>query len=293
MIKAPKNLLLPVIFLLCFQINSFAQGTQMNIDPDADFKLAKELYQKDQYSLAFPLFKVIAQGVSPYSKLPISTQLEARYYTIVCGLKLNETSAENAAIEFIDLEHHTPRIEMLSFQLGEYYYRRQNFIDAMAYFEKAGINNLSNREIAEMKFHQAYGYFTMQQFEKAKPLFNSIRQMASDPNNLDANYYFGFISFYEKDYKLALESFRKVENHETYQKIVPYYITEILYFNGDKDKAIKYGEEKLAKGNQYYDLQLKQLIGHAYFEKKKLCQSIALLRRICCQSREGAPRRFI
>ncbi len=275
--KALKNLLLTYALVLGLQINPFAQGTQMNIDPDADFKLAKELYQKDQYSLAFPLFKVIAQAVLPYSKLPISTQLEARYYSIVCGLKLNETSAESAAIEFIDLEHNTPRIEMLSFQLGEYYYRKQNFIDAMAYYEKAGINNLSNREIADMKFHQAYGYFTMQQFEKAKPLFNSIRQMAADPNNLDANYYFGFISFYEKDYKLALESFRKVENHETYQKIVPYYITEILYFNGDKDKAIQYGEEKLAKGNQYYDLQLKQLIGHAYFEKRNYTKALPYL----------------
>ena len=29
----------------------------------------------------------------------------------------------------------------------------------MAYYEKAGIDNLSNREIAEMKFHQAYGIF--------------------------------------------------------------------------------------------------------------------------------------
>ena len=275
--KALRNLLLTYALVLGLQFNPFAQGTQMNIDPDADFKLAKELYQKDQYSLAFPLFKAIAQGVSPYSKLPISTQLEARYYSIVCGLKLNETSAESAAVEFIDLEHNTPRIEMLSFQLGEYFYRKQNFIDAMAYYEKAGINNLSNSEIAEMKFHQAYGYFTMQQFEKAKPLFNSIRQMAADPNNLDANYYFGFISFYEKDYKLALESFRKVENHETYQKIVPYYITEILYFNGEKDKAIQYGEEKLAKGNQYYDLQLKQLIGHAYFEKRNFTKALPYL----------------
>ncbi len=277
MIKELKNLLLIAALVFGMQVNSFAQGTQMNIDPDADFKLAKELYQKDQYSLAFPLFKVIAQGVSPYSKLPISTQLEARYYTIVCGLKLNETSAESAAIEFIDLEHNTPRIEMLSFQLGEYYYRKQNFIDAMAYYDKAGINNLSNREIAEMKFHQAYGYFTMQQFDKAKPLFNSIRQMPADPNYLDANYYFGFISFYEKDYKLALESFKKVENHETYQKIVPYYITELLYFNGEKDKAIQYGEEKLAKGNQYYDLQLKQLIGHAYFEKRNYAKALPYL----------------
>ena len=140
--KALKNLLLTYALVLGLQINPFAQGTQMNIDPDADFKLAKELYQKDQYSLAFPLFKVIAQAVSPYSKLPISTQLEARYYSIVCGLKLNETSAESAAIEFIDLEHNTPRIEMLSFQLGEYYYRKQNFVDACFFVVGHSINKV-------------------------------------------------------------------------------------------------------------------------------------------------------
>ncbi|MEJ7680584.1 MAG: hypothetical protein WKG06_22570 [Segetibacter sp.] len=138
----------------------------------------------------------------------------------------------------------------------------------LTYYEKAGIDNLSNRDIAEMKFHQAYGYFTMQQFEQAKPLFNSIRQIPSDPNYLDANYYFGFISFYEKNYKLAMESFRKVENEPNYQKVVPYYIAEILYFEGDKDKAIEYGEAKLNSGGQYYNRELQQLIGHAYFEKR-------------------------
>jgi TolA-binding protein len=275
-IALKKGLYISALVLVA-HLQPFAQATQSNIDPDADFKLAKELYQKDQYSLAFPLFKDISQAVAPYSKLPISTQLEAKYYTIVCGLKLNESSAETAAIEFIDLEHNTPRIQMLSYQLGEYYYRKQNFTEAMAFYEKAGIDNLSNREIAEMKFHQAYGYFTMQRFEEAKPLFNSIRQMTSDPNYLDANYYFGFISFYEKNYSLALESFKKVENQPTYQKIVPYYIAEILYFNGDKDKAIAYGEDKLKQGGQYYDLQLKQLVGHAYFEKKNYGKAMPYL----------------
>ena len=277
MTNAFKKGLFTSAFLLVLHFLPFAQATQANIDPDAEFKLAKELYQKEQYSLAFPLFKNIAQVVSPYSKLPISTQLEAKYYTIVCGLKLNESSAETSAIEFIDLEHNTPRIQMLSYHLGEYYYRKQNFIDAMAYYEKAGIDNLSNREIAAMKFHQAYGYFTMQKFDMAKPLFNSIRQMPDDPNYLDANYYFGFISFYEKNYNLALESFKKVETHETYKKIVPYYIAEILYFNGDKDKAIEYGEDKLKRGDQYYDLQLKQLVGHAYFEKKSYAKALPYL----------------
>lgn len=276
MIAILKRCLGAAALVLAIQSHPFAQATLANMDPDADFKLAKELYQKEQFSLAYPLFKNIADGNYPNSKLPVSTQLEAKYYTIVAGLKMGESTAEAAARTFIDEEHNEPRIQMLSYQLGEYYYRKQKFEDALTYYEKAGIDNLSNREIADMKFHQGYAYFTMKQFEQAKPLFNSIRQIPSDPNYLDANYYFGFISFYDKNYKLAMESFRKVESEPNYQKVVPYYIAEILYFEGDKDKAIEYGEAKLNSGGQYYNLELQQLVGHAYFEKriiKKHCHT--------------------
>ncbi|HEX8279101.1 MAG TPA: tetratricopeptide repeat protein, partial [Segetibacter sp.] len=277
MIAILKRSLCAAALVLAIQGQPFAQATQAITDPDADFKLAKELYLKEQYSLAYPLFKNISQVNSPNSKLPISTQLEAKYYTIVSGLKINETTAEAAAREFVELEHNAPRIQMMSYQLGEYYYRQQKFEDALTFYEKAGIDNLSNREIADLKFHQAYSYFTLQQFDKAKPLFNAIRQIPADPNYLDANYYFGFISFYEKNYQVAMESFKKVENEPTYQKIVPYYIAEILYFSGDKDKAIAYSEEKLKAGGQHYDLQLRQLIGHSYFEKKNYSKALPYL----------------
>ena len=255
----------------------FAQASKANNDPDADFKFAKELYQKEQYSLAYPLFQKVLYENQAHSNLPLTAKLEARYYTIVSGLKLNETASLAAANDFIKTEYNTPRNQMLSFHLGEYHYRKQEFTEAVAYYEKSETANLSNREIAEMRFHQAYSYFTLKDFAQAKPLFNSIRQIPTDANYLDANYYYGFISFYDKDYRQALESFRKVENEATYQKIVPYYITEILYFSGQKDQAIKYGEEKLKQGGQYYDIQLRQLVGHAYFEKKDYSKALPYL----------------
>ncbi len=258
-------------------LSSFGQATMANIDPDGDFKLAKELFQKEQFSLAYPLFKSISLDGRRYSNLPMFTKIEASYYSLVCGLKLNDETAVTASREFIDLEHNTPRMQMLSFQLGEYYYRKQNFIQANEYYEKTDIANLSNRDIADMRFHQAYGYFTMQQFDQAKPLFNSIRQIPEDPNYLDANYYYGFISFYDKNYSEASASFKKVEQEPTYQKIVPYYLTEIAYFSGDKDEAIRYGEEKLQSGDQYYDIQMRQLIGHAYFEKRNYQKALPYL----------------
>ena len=271
-----KSCCIAVLFIT-FHQTVFAQVSMSNIDPDAEFKMAKEFYLKEQFNLAYLKFKKISDNPSALSKLPISTQLEAAYYTIVTGLKMNEPGAETAAKEFIATEYNAARTQMLSYQLGEYYFRKQDYAGALSNYEKCGIDNLTNREIAEMKFHQAYAFFTDNQFKKAKPLFNSIRQITSDPNYLDASYYYGFISFYEKDYKSALDAFRKVESQSTYQKIVPYYIAEILYFNGDKNKAIEYGEAKLKTGGQYYDAQLRQLVGHAYFENKNYKKALPYL----------------
>ncbi len=88
------------------------------------------------------------------------------------------------------------------------------------------ISNLSNDEIADLKFHLRYSYFTVQRFEQAKPLLNTIRQMPKDPNYLDANYYYGFISFYDHNYSDALEAFTVVEDHDNYKKSC-----SLLYFN--------------------------------------------------------------
>lgn len=266
-----------VYALILFASLANAQSTKNINDPDLAFKTAKEYWQKEQYSLAFPIFKSLSSQINATSNLPIHIAVESKYYTIVCGLLLNDASVENLAKDFIELEANAHTVGKMSYHLAEYYYRKKNFTEANNYFSKANIDNLSNREIAEMKFHQAYGYFTMQNFDKAKPLFNAIRQLQNDPNYIDANYYYGFIMFYEKKYKEALNAFQIVETSSDYQNIVPFYITEIYYFGGERDKAIEYARAALAKGNQYYDLQLKQLVGHSLFEKRKYAEALPYL----------------
>ena len=64
---------------------------------------------------------------------------------------------------------------MMNFHLGEYYFRQQQFQKAADHYEQANIANLSNKEIAEMKFHQGYSYFTLQQICRGKPC--SIRSV--------------------------------------------------------------------------------------------------------------------
>ena len=260
----------------CISIN--AQQTRFYSDPEEKFKEAKEYYQKEQYSLAYPLLKELQQSIHETDKANHVTMVqEINYYTIACALKQNEGRAEEMAKNYIDFEKNNARVQQLNFHLGEYYYRQQKFADAAQRYEQANISNLSNREIADMKFHQGYAYFTLQRFNEAKPLFNSIRQIKDDPNYIDANYYYGFLAFRDKNYNEALASFKIVENEKNYETIVPYYIAQIYYIQGKKEDAIAYAGQKLKKGGGYYEVEMNQLLGHAHFERGEFDNALPYL----------------
>jgi tetratricopeptide (TPR) repeat protein len=278
-----------LLITIIFSSTLFAQQTRFYSDPEEKFKEAREYFQKEQYSLAYPLFKELKQDLRETDRAnnPVTYQ-EVNYYATVCALKQNEGRAEETAKQFIEVEKNNPRVEMMSYHLGEFYFRNNQFPAAVDQYEQTSISNLSNREVADMKYHQGYAYFTMQRFEQAKPLFNTIRQEKDDPNYIDANYYYGFLAFRDKQYNEALDAFKIVENEKNYNTVVPYYIAQIYYIQGKKDESITYIQNKLQSGSssQYYDLELKQLIGHAYFEKKDYAKALPYLEDYVSRSKK-------
>ena len=68
-----------------------------------------------------------------------------------------------------------------------------------------------------------------------------------------------------------------VENNPKYDHIVPYYIANIYLVQNQKEKAISYAAAKLASGNQYYDTELRQLVGHGYYEEKNFRKALPFL----------------
>src|SRR5205823_5570377 len=113
------------------------QQTRFIADPMATFKQAKEYYQKEYYSLAYPLFKDLNLNLreTDRSNQALDYQ-EIKYYTIVCALKQNEAGAVYAAREYVDLDDNAARVEMMSYHLGEYHFHQKDYYQAASYFEK-------------------------------------------------------------------------------------------------------------------------------------------------------------
>jgi len=269
-----------VCTILCLAVVATvnAQQSAAYTDPQKNFKLAKAFYQQDQFSLAYPIFKELSAKLRPVDRSSEALDYqEIKYYTIVCGLRQNEGGALQQAHDFVAMNDNESRVELMHFQLGEYYFRHKDFYKAVSHYENVSIDQLDNAQVAEMKFHQGYSYFNLQRFEQAKPLFDAVRQLKDSPYSADANYYYGFIAFKDRQYRDALNAFKVVENNANYAQAVPYYIASIYYITGDKEKALSYAEEKIKKGSAAYNVELGRLIGHGWFEKGEPAKALPYL----------------
>ncbi len=267
-----------ILYLTLYPAAVFSQQTHVFTDAEKKFKEAKQLFIQQQYTLAYPLLQEVKEQY-PESKASDNTYLhdDVNYYFIVCRLKLRLPVAEEEAVHYIDWVNNTPRGQLMSYHLGKFYFDQNNFSNAISYYEQAGFDNLSNEEIADAKFEMAYCYFNLKNFKKAKPLFDEIHQLPDNKYYVPANYYYGFIAFYDRQYNQALSAFRLVESRDEYKGVVPYYIADILYFQGKKDEALKYGESVLSRGGLFYEKEMKQLIGQIYFERKDFKKALPLL----------------
>ncbi|HRO47299.1 tetratricopeptide repeat protein [Agriterribacter sp.] len=264
--------------LLCISAAATAQQTRIYTDPQAGFNQAKEYFQKEQYSLAYPLFKEMRNGMRSADRSNNNiTYDDVQFYTIACGLQQNETFAAEEAKGFIVLNYNPSLTQRLSFHLAEYYFRKNDMREALAYYEQTSAESLSNRQVADMKFHQGYAYFTLEEFSKASPLLESIAKTTSDPNYKAANYYYGLIAYANRNYREGLTAFRKVEKDDPYKNVVPFYVANIYYVQGQKEEALAYGESALGKTGGYYDVPMKELIGHAWFEKGDYAKALPYL----------------
>lgn len=266
------------LLALLLSLNSFSQGNFNITDPEKKFKEAKGLFIKEEYSLAYPLLKELKQQY-PENTITDHTYLnqDVDYYYIVCGLRLDQPVAETEAKQFIASANNEPRQQIMGYNLAKYYFVKGDYSNAITFYERAGYDNLSNDEIADAKFELAYSYFNVKRFTDAKPLFNEVHQLPKNKYYYPANYYYGYINYGDKNFTEALKAFKVVENQTAYQGLVPYYISEIYYFEGKKDEALKYGQEALNRGNLYYRKDLNLLIGQIYFEKKDYAKAQPLL----------------
>lgn len=199
------------------------------------------------------------------------------YYYLSLALHLNKPFAEAASVQWLKQTNNVIFQSRLNYFLGEYYFRNHQDKAAIEAYVKLPIEDLNNEEIINFKFHLGYLYFKEGNWDKASTLLNSLRQIKTGKFFYDANYYAGFMALKNKDFKVALSCFELAAQSEEYSNLVPFYIGQLYYFLGDIQKAISFSTQAIESKDQFYDSEIRQLLGHLWFDKKEYEKALPLL----------------
>ena len=273
-----KHLIAASILLFSFA-EVKAQETFVYRDEERSLKTLREFMQKKDYGFAYTLAKELKKEPRLTNPEYFYQQDEIELYRLVCGLALQQDITKEEAEFYLANSPNESGRRMLAFYLGHYAYTKGDYANVLKYYDYAGFENLSNEQLAQAKFEKAVALFNTNDYAAAKPLFNEIHQIPGSKYYNDANYYYGYLSYLDKDYANALQSLQTIENTDAYKGIAPYYIADIYYNQGQKDKAMEYGATALQNGMEpYYAGQLNLLIGQLYFEKEDYAKALPLLR---------------
>lgn len=216
-------------------------------------------------------------------------QDEINYYYLTLSLALDKPNASVSSLHWLQTTNNNIYKSRLNFQLGKYFFKKQEDVAALNSFKNVHIEDLDNNEIIQLKYQQGYLYFKAGNWDKATNLLNTVRQIQSSPYYTDANYYAGFISLERKNFKEALDYFKIAATNKAYAKLTPFYISQIYYFLGDVDAAMANCKQALAISGQFYEVALKQLMGHLLFEKKDFSNALPYLKEYVDKQKKVDP----
>ena len=238
--------------------------------------LAAELNQQGIYPTARLAARLSLQDQSSYflNNDPVLLKDRASYLGSIAGLAIKNDVAAEEAKDIIQSSTNTAYIERLSYALAQYYFIKGKWPDAIRYYEAAKIDNLSNSEIVQSKFELAYCYFNNLQFDKAEKAFTAIKEVAGK-YKYAANYYYGLLAYNKGNYAEALKSFGQIEQQNEYKNVVPYYIAEILYFDGAKEQSLQKAISVIGRQEKsFYDNELHLLAAQCLFEAERFKEAI-------------------
>jgi TolA-binding protein len=268
-VKIVLTLVLLAILLLVAG-TAVSQQSLIYSDKDATYKNALELFQKQKYANAYTLFqKALKENTDVHSEIKVN----ASYYAALCAIELQHQDADLQMIQFIKDYPESPKVKIAYFHLARNYYRLKKYPKAIYWFEKIDSYDLNNEQLAEYYFKLGYAYFEEGNFKEASRKFYEIKDVDTR-YTAPARYYFSHIEYQNKNYETALQGFLKLKEDPNFGPVVPYYITQIYFYQKKYDEVIAYAPALLDTANVKRSTEITRLLAESYYKTNRFEEAI-------------------
>ncbi|MDP2114648.1 MAG: tetratricopeptide repeat protein, partial [Bacteroidota bacterium] len=249
-----------------------AQNTVYYQSPSQDIQKAKELYLARNYVSAINQFDQIAREADENSEV----RAEAMFYKALCGLKLDNRNADGQITDFMNQFPESSFRNRALFELAIYNFDKRKFAAVLKSFDGFNKNKLSRDELAHFYYMRGYANFELEKMDAASLDFFEIKE-GNSLYAAPAKYYWGHIHYLKGNYESALQEFLKLQKNPVFEKVIPFYISQIYYKQGKYSEVVKYTAPLINTVSADQQPELARILGSSYFHLRQFKEAIEFL----------------
>ncbi len=256
--------------------NAMAQAPAHYTHKNADLVHAMELYDKAKYGAAqYELERVIDRITDDHDP----DRTEAEFYSAICAVRLFHDDAGYRLNAFMEDHPEDLHVGTVKFELFKNSFSRKKWKEALAWGEKVDRLALPPKELEEFRFKRGYALFQTEDRERALTEFAEVEKLGGE-YSVPATYYSAHINYERGNYETALVGFQKLKDDESFGKVVPIYIAEILFLQGKYDEMIAYAGPLLDDPNgAKRTSEINRLAGEANYRSGKYAEALPFLEK--------------
>lgn len=259
-----RNIFIVIILAIALSVPAVAQRTVAYDSPQYEFKLAKELFQKQKYGSAQQYFKQVYEQAGDKQQ---DMKADSYFYMGICAANLGNQDAGFLLNDFINRYPVHAFVPQAHFYLGKYLFSKKQYKRVLDEFNAIDERNIAKSDLAEYRFKKGYSLFATNQYDEAKVL---MRQSSEDagPYHYRAIYYLAHIAYEEQHYEAALTDFLKLKDVPEYKEDVKLYLMQIYFIQGEYEKMVALAPSVFNDNTLKNQPELYRSMGLAYYNLK-------------------------
>ena len=240
------------------------------VELHADMSHIEDMMQRNRWADAMVEIDEFMEGLSP-SHDHFEREW-AEYQMLRCALGLGDRGVESRMLGYIEdypKGYYTNRTRFL---LASYYADNQRLDKAGEVFSKVDYKALDKVEKERYDIRMGYICFSNGDYKQAEEYFSRIT--AKSNYYPHALYYTSYIDYIENRNEEARKGFEALRNNDSYRQLVPYYLLQIDYREGNYDNVVREGEKLLEGASPAVRDNLLRIVAEASYVRGDYAQAL-------------------
>ena len=229
---------------------------------------AQELYDAGQYRASQEELRKARAGANPSDA---AGRMLIDYMLAECAAKLGEEDAL-AQIETFTRDYPgSIYADRLRFTGAVCLYDGGHYGEALAELRDIDGTALRGNQRNEYWFKRGYSEFMTGDRRDATASFQKVRSGEYAPH---AKYYTAYIDYAEQNYTAAKHGFVELANDPSYRDVIPFYLFQIEFMEGNYDYVIEHGDALLRTSDGSRSAEIARSMAEAWFHKDEYSQTM-------------------